>query len=254
MLHNAVKRYVGIIQLRSGLTIIGFVYGSNARNGNRFLIDRQLAVGRPGNHVVAGGILRFIHGDARERHIIIARIRAATAGRHAVEGQSIDAGREAGDGLFRPVVGNGFCVAVRRQGHFSGVDRQRAVHDDKGHIIVDIGIRKIINGQLHAVAARVRAAHAVVAIEGEVTFGILRVADRDIVTADRVRLTVVGRFDAVPGNRHCHSNPQCGFNIDNNRTFAIIQRQSQGNGIKRVCWHNRPIPIRDATICTLRHL
>ncbi len=89
-------------------------------------------------------------------------------------------------------------------------DLKRAVHDHKLDVReVRTGVCEVARLQLHVVRAGVRAAHARVAAETEVGFGVQRIADRDRVTRHRLLSTVVQLGAAVLCDRHRHLVRQC---------------------------------------------
>ena len=129
--------------------------------GHALRFDCQLPIHSLGHHVVAGGVLGRVHGDAGEGHGVLARVRALAGGADAVEGQPVHAAREARHGLFLAVVV--ILAAAGGQRHRRRADGE--LHRRRLAAVVAVGLldgrlQPVVPGVCGPAARRCRAIHS----------------------------------------------------------------------------------------------
>ncbi len=188
----------------------GRVVCAEDRHGRLDLFDRQAAV----RHVEGHGAevpVRVRELAGRQAHVRGARVGALRFSRSA-EGEvcfriqrvfNLDV--IAADAVLFAVVRSAFGMSGNLHRHVDRINHQLTVNNLEGHIRkVGIDVREVFRLQFHVIGARVFAAHAVIAAEGEVSFRIQRIADLNFIAGNGMRCAVVIDFVAVLGNGNCH--------------------------------------------------
>ena len=115
--------------------------------------DNELALNRPRDDVVPGGIPGHVQRHAGEDRRMDALFRRRDPGADAGEAQSVHAGREAGHALLVIVVVSDGAVGREYDGR--GVDHKVAVGNTKADLEVRVDVGKLIRGQAHIRRARI---------------------------------------------------------------------------------------------------